>query len=100
MTKPLSNDLRVRLIDAVWQGMSCRAAAGRFGVAASTAVKLLRPRRDTGKSTPRPQGAISVLTGSRPRGGGSATGATPSISAESGLARSMMERSSCLISIG
>jgi transposase len=56
MTKPLSNDLRVRLIDAVGQGMSCRAAADRFGIAASTAVKLLRRWRDTGMSTPRPQG--------------------------------------------
>ena len=56
MTRPLSNDLRVRLIDAVAQGMSCRAAAVRFGVAASTAVKLVRRWRDTGTSAPRPQG--------------------------------------------
>ena len=56
MTKPLSNDLRARLIDAVTQGMSCRAAADRFGVAASTAVKLVRRWRDTGTSAPRPQG--------------------------------------------
>ena len=56
MTKPLSSDLRVRLIDAVAQGMSCRAAAVRFGVAASTAVKLVRRWRDTGTSAPRPQG--------------------------------------------
>ena len=65
MTKPLSNDLRVRLIDAVTQGMSCRAAADRFGVAASTAVKLVRRWRDTGTSAPRPQAATSALTGSR-----------------------------------
>jgi transposase len=56
MTRPLSNDLRVRLVDAVAQGMSCRAAAGRFGVAASTAVKLVRRWRDTGTIAPRPQG--------------------------------------------
>ena len=56
MSKPLSSDLRVRLIDAVAQGMSCRAAADRFGVAASTAVKLVRRWRDTGTITPRPQG--------------------------------------------
>jgi transposase len=56
MTRPLSNDLRVRLIEAVAQGMSCRAAADRFGVAASTAVKLVRRWRDTGTSAPRPQG--------------------------------------------
>ena len=56
MSKPLSSDLRVRLIDAVTQGMSCRAAADRFGVAASTAVKLVRRWRDTGSMAPRPQG--------------------------------------------
>ena len=39
MTKPLSSDLRERLIEAVAAGMSRRAAADRFGVAASTAVK-------------------------------------------------------------
>ena len=56
MTKPLSNDLRVRLIDAVARGQSCRATADRFGVAASTVVKLVRRWRDTGTSAPRPQG--------------------------------------------
>ena len=56
MSKPLSSDLRVRLVDAVAQGMSCRAAAGRFGVAASTAVKLVRRWRETGTIAPRPQG--------------------------------------------
>ena len=56
MTKPLSNDLRARLIDAVGCGMSRRAAADRFGIAASTAVKWVRRWRDTGSSAPRPQG--------------------------------------------
>ena len=48
MTKPLSNDLRERLIEAVAAGMSRRAAADRFGVAASTAVKWARRWRETG----------------------------------------------------
>lgn len=56
MTRPLSNDLRKRLIEAVGRGATCRAAAARFGVAASTAVKLMRRWRDTGSSAPRPQG--------------------------------------------
>ena len=56
MTKPLSNDLRERLIDAVAQGMSRRAAADRFGIAASTAVKWVRRWRDTGTRVPRRQG--------------------------------------------
>jgi hypothetical protein len=43
MTKPLSPDLHICTIQAVEvEGMSCRAAAGRFGVAPSTAVELLR----------------------------------------------------------
>lgn len=36
--------------------MSCRAAAERFGVAASTAVKLVRRWREAGTSKPRRQG--------------------------------------------
>ena len=39
MTKPLSSDVRERLIETVAVGMSRRAAADRFGIAASTAVK-------------------------------------------------------------
>ena len=56
MTRPLSNDLRSRLVAAVAAGMSCRAAAERFGVAASTAVKLMRRWRDAGTLAPRAQG--------------------------------------------
>ena len=56
MTSPLSNDLRSRLMAAVAGGMSCRAAADRFGVAASTAVKLARRWRDAGTLAPRRQG--------------------------------------------
>jgi transposase len=56
MTKALSNDLRVRLVDCVAAGVSRRAAAERFGVAASTAVKWVRRWRDTGVVAPRPQG--------------------------------------------
>jgi transposase len=56
MTKPLSADLRDRLIKAVEQGMSCRAAAARFCVAASTAIKLVQSWRKTGTNAPLPQG--------------------------------------------
>jgi transposase len=56
MTKPLSSDLRERLIEAVAAGMSRRAAADRFGIAASTAVKWVRRWRDTGSNASRPQG--------------------------------------------
>jgi transposase len=56
MTKPLSKDLRDRLVKCVAAGASCRAAADRFGVAASTAVKLVRRWRATGDVAPRRQG--------------------------------------------
>jgi transposase len=56
MTKPLSNDLRERLVSAVAGGMSRRSAAKRFGVAASTAIKVVDQWRQTGDVSPRPQG--------------------------------------------
>ena len=56
MTKPLSNDLRQRLVTSVDEGMSRRAAAARFGVAPSTAIGWVRQWRQTGNVDPRPQG--------------------------------------------
>jgi transposase len=56
MTKPLSNDLRERLVCAVEGGLSRRCAAERFGVAASTAIKWVDQWRRTGDVGPRPQG--------------------------------------------
>ena len=56
MTKPLSDDLRHRVISAVDGGMTRRAAAARFGVAASTAVRWVRQWRETGRVQPRPRG--------------------------------------------
>ena len=56
MTRPLSNDLRHRVISAVDGGMTRRAAAERFGVAASTAVRWVQQWRETGSVRPRPQG--------------------------------------------
>ena len=49
MAKPLSPDLRLRIIRAVEvEGMSCRGAAGRFGVAPSTAIELVSEWRSKG----------------------------------------------------
>ena len=56
MTKPLSLDLRERLISAVDDGMTRRAAAERFGVAASTAIEWVDRWRRTGDIRPQPQG--------------------------------------------
>lgn len=56
MAKPLSIDLRSRLLAAVDGGLSCRAAAIRFGVAPSTAIRWQAQRRDTGDFAPKPRG--------------------------------------------
>jgi transposase len=49
MARPLSQDLRLRIIRAVEEeGMSCRGAASRFGVASSTAIELVGEWRNTG----------------------------------------------------
>jgi transposase len=56
MTRPLSIDLRSRVVAAVSDGLSCRAAAEQFDLAASTVVKWMQRWRDTGSCEPRPQG--------------------------------------------
>ena len=53
MGRAYSQDLRDRVIDAVEKdGMSCRAAAGRFGVSESSAIKWLQRYRKTGRRMP------------------------------------------------
>ena len=53
MPNPLSMDLRTRLIEAVERdGISLRAAAARFGVAPSSAVKWVQRYRKTGSVSP------------------------------------------------
>ena len=56
MTRPLSDDLRRRVVTAVDDGMSRRGAAKRFGIAPSTAIKWVRAWRLTGSYWPRAQG--------------------------------------------
>jgi len=56
MGKGLSEDLRWRVISAVEAGMSCRRAAARFGVSASSAVRWVREWRESGRTAPRRQG--------------------------------------------
>jgi len=48
MAKPLSMDISSRALAAVDGGMSCRAAAVRFGVAAATMIRWRGQRRSTG----------------------------------------------------
>ena len=52
MTRPLSNDLRERVVAAVTGGESCRAVALRFGVAVSSVVKWSQRYRATGSVAP------------------------------------------------
>ena len=56
MGKPLSMDLRTRVIAAIDEGLSRRKAADRFGVAPSTAIRWDTERRLTGTFAPKPQG--------------------------------------------
>ena len=52
MTRPLSNDLRERVVAAVMSGESCRAVAERFEVAVSSVVKWSQRQRRTGSVAP------------------------------------------------
>ncbi len=52
MTRPLSNDLRERVVAAVCGGESCRTVAARFGVAVSSVVKWSQRYRATGSVAP------------------------------------------------
>jgi putative transposase len=52
MSRPLSNDLRERVVAAVTAGESCRAVATRFGVAVSSVVKWSQRHRATGSVAP------------------------------------------------
>jgi putative transposase len=62
MAKPLSMDLRERVVAAVLKdGMSARRAAARFGVSESSAIKWVRRQRETGSVAP------SKIGGYKPR---------------------------------
>jgi transposase len=62
MGKPISSDLRERIVRGVEAGQSRRAMAARFEVAPSTAVRIQDRYRATGSVAPARQG--------RPRGSG------------------------------
>src|ERR671916_967839 len=56
MSKALSVDLRERVVAAVAAGASCRAAAARFGVSASSAIRWAALVREAGSVAPGPLG--------------------------------------------
>ena len=56
MSKALSVDLRERVVQAVADGASCRSAAVRFGVSASSAIRWCARLRETGSVLPQALG--------------------------------------------
>ncbi len=56
MGKSLSDDLRVRVVEAVEAGSSRRQAAARFGVSVSSAIRWFRSWRERGDVRAKPQG--------------------------------------------
>jgi transposase len=52
MSKALSVDLRERVVAAIAAGASCRAAAERFGVGASSAIRWWSLQRQVGSVAP------------------------------------------------
>ena len=56
MAKPLSNDLRKRMVEAVDSGQSRNAVARRYAVSPSAVVKLVQKWSGTGSYAPERQG--------------------------------------------
>jgi transposase len=56
MAKALSEDLRTRVVGAVEEGMSRRAAAERFGVSAASAVRFVKEWRESGATKAKRRG--------------------------------------------
>ncbi len=59
MGRALSMDLRERVVAAIESGLSCRAAATRFGVSAASAIRWRQLTVQTGKAVPRRPGGDS-----------------------------------------
>lgn len=56
MGRAYSNDLRSRIYGDISKGQSCRAAARRYGVSASTGVRVAQRMSETGALAPGRQG--------------------------------------------
>lgn len=56
MGKPLCDDLRIRVVAAVKEGLSRRVAAKRFGVSISSAIRWVALEKETGVVSHRPMG--------------------------------------------
>ena len=66
MSRALSSDLRSRVIAAVEAGSSRRAAAARFGVSVSSAIRWMQDWRESGRDRARRQGGDRRRTRSSP----------------------------------
>ena len=62
MPKPLSNDLRTRIVRSVDSGVSRRATARRFEVSESAVIKLMVRWRQTGTVAPGQMGGWTEAT--------------------------------------
>src|SRR3954451_25085992 len=71
MPKALSFDLRSRVLAAIDEGLSCRQAAARFGVSASSAIRWQGVRRAGGGARP------GAVRGRGRRGAGGDAGPKP-----------------------
>lgn len=56
MSKALSLDLRTRVLAVIAEGMSCRQAAVRFGISASSAIRWRALEREHGHARPKALG--------------------------------------------
>ena len=56
MTRPISEDLRLRAVAAVDGGASRREAARRFGVGVSSVIRWVARHRETGSVAAKPMG--------------------------------------------
>ena len=62
MAKPYSNDLRLRVAEAIASGDSCRAIVGRYEIVPSTVVKWAKRLRHTGSVAPAKFGGHRTCT--------------------------------------
>lgn len=56
MARTLSQDLRDRVVAAIDGGLSCHAAAARFGVSVSSAIRWRRRALEHGRAVAKPRG--------------------------------------------
>jgi transposase len=67
MAKSLSLDLRRRVVDVIERGLSCRQAAARFGVSASSAIRWLDRLKKQGGVAAKRQGGDRKSAVSKPK---------------------------------